>query len=388
MAYTDTELAEIERYIPGFSQMSPIQQQAAIRQLKAQNNPSQQPSSGNSALQIGGTAVAANGLNSIINGGSKVPSTIPTPPILGQSGAAPSILGNFGSMGIGPQAGIVAGTALLAKGTSDLIKGKNDKSPIGLAARGQTAITSGGLSEVARATGLNKIINGGKSEDQQGRDKTRENLQTAGIYDPDFNLTLSDGTKVNMGVDGSIKNYNISPEDLKSPTSGKYIALIAPFGAIAAQGDVKRSSDVVGELFNAVKGTKDPLKEIKALYEKAGIYKEDALAAIDALKDLDDKTREVYKSSINELNLSARPKEGSTATAGSGVTGGGSKVVVIRQPTYITPKPQKTDTATPYRMDLLNKMLAQNSQPIQYPTQAQQPQTPGFSETMNKIIGG
>lgn len=55
---------------------------------------------------------------------------------------------------IAPIAGAVLGTALGAKGAYDTVTGKKDNSPVGLASRAQIGITTMGLSELARASGL------------------------------------------------------------------------------------------------------------------------------------------------------------------------------------------------------------------------------------------
>lgn len=250
---------------------------------------------------------------------------------------------------------------------------------------------------------------GGKSKDQQGRDQTREALVKSGIYGPDYHYTMTDGTKVNMGLDGSVKNYNLSAEDLANPTIGKYIALLAPLGAIAASGDKKRSSDIVGEWTNMVKGAKDPMAEIKALYQKANIFKEDALAAMDKIKDIDDQTRNVYKSSIEELGLPSRGEGG--ANGAPAPSGGGGGPSFTTQQTQLSFKMPKTDYAAATRSTLLNKLLTENSQSIKYPepsvetpagfapvdltktggiptAPAQGSSPTSFNSTMNKIIGG
>lgn len=66
------------------------------------------------------------------------------------SQAAPSVLGNFSSMGFGPQAGIIAGTVMTAQGIKDLVQGKKSSLPT----RAVTAMSTFGGSELARALGF------------------------------------------------------------------------------------------------------------------------------------------------------------------------------------------------------------------------------------------
>lgn len=123
--------------------------------------------------QIGGaylgSKLAGSGSASVatpnIVGASRIvpsPSSVATPNLLSASRVVPPEAGfgnlglenlgygNFGSMGIGPQAGIVAGTALTAKGVKDLIDGKKSD-PL---TRGVTAMSTFGFSEGARALGF------------------------------------------------------------------------------------------------------------------------------------------------------------------------------------------------------------------------------------------
>jgi hypothetical protein len=88
--------------------------------------------------------------------------------------AAPGLMANWGALGMGPQAGIVGGLALGAKGANDLLKGKGQwdpkDDPMGAASRATLGVATGGLSEVARAFGFGK----------QGRDYAGEQRDRIG----------------------------------------------------------------------------------------------------------------------------------------------------------------------------------------------------------------
>lgn len=58
------------------------------------------------------------------------------------------------------------------------------------------------------------IGGGGKSQDQKSRDFFRDDIQERGLVDDDYNLTLADGTKANIGIDG-----NGGKHDVRNPSS-------------------------------------------------------------------------------------------------------------------------------------------------------------------------
>lgn len=112
------------------------------------------------ATKLGSQAAGHYVADQLIGSGSSAIPTnvspgIATPKIVGAKvlpAAEPTILGNFGSMGIGPQAGIAAATMLTAKGVKDLVDGKKSD-PL---TRGVTAMSTFGGSELARLAGFGK----------------------------------------------------------------------------------------------------------------------------------------------------------------------------------------------------------------------------------------
>lgn len=242
------------------------------------------------ASQLGGSsALAANpGANAAWNAGAMEAGGAPMTLADGGAAAAPEA----GSAFLGtaaPVAGAAAGAYLVGKGINDIRKGRKDNSTKGKLARGQTFITSGGTSEIARG------IMGGKNKDQKGRDANRKALQEKGLYDKDFNLQLSDGSMVNMGRDGSKGQYNV---DLNEQGIGDIIASVDPLAAIVSGGDKKRRNDLAGELTNAIKGSKDPRAEARALYAKYGI---DASQANELLGNLGGDDTGAFQNSVNTL---------------------------------------------------------------------------------------
>jgi len=95
--------------------------------------------------------------------------------------AAPTVLSNAASMGALPMAGVAAGTLLTAKGLNDLRKGRTDNTPTGKASRVQTAISTFGFSEAARALGLGQTRT-------NVEDKKLNDLKKQGLLGADFNV--------------------------------------------------------------------------------------------------------------------------------------------------------------------------------------------------------
>lgn len=130
---------------------------------------------------------------------------------IGSSGAAQSGLGaiggNFASMGIGPQAGIIAGAILTAKGAKDLYEDNKTKGLTGWGGRAQLGIATGGLSEVARALG----VFGHKST----RDVAKGHTNSLMSQSPE-------DSKWQSYVSGMRDQFNSAPPDPSKPFAGKY----------------------------------------------------------------------------------------------------------------------------------------------------------------------
>lgn len=264
--------------------------------------------------------------------------------------------------------------------------------------RAQNAFTSGGISEFARFTGLGGNIMGGKSGDQQGRDLSRKALQSAGLYDKDFNLALSDGTKVNMGLDGSVKNYNI---DFSQEGIGNIVADVNPLAYLVANGDKKRASDLAGEFTNAIRQAKDPRAEAKRLYEQLGITKAQAADAFTKM-GLDDGTKNVFLGTFDSLGIQD-PQQGNSDEIARVQASSRAFIDRMNSASRQSAEDAKKAQQTSNRSAIINNLLSKAStagQNINYPkpqtggflsrvaTPGSQPQQAQFSGTLNKILGG
>lgn len=96
---------------------------------------------------------------------------------------APGLLSGFGGLGVLPTAAIAAGTYLGGKSAYDMLKGKEDKSTMGLAGRGILGMATGGISEIARPFMMHK------STREETADKTNELLKQSD--DPNYQAYVS-----------------------------------------------------------------------------------------------------------------------------------------------------------------------------------------------------
>ena len=99
---------------------------------------------------VGGTAAAPAAALPVASGALPAATGVAAAPVEATGLAMPA----FGGVGIAPLAAIAAGTYLGGKSAYDLVQGKDDKSIPGYIGRGTLGIATGGLSELARASGF------------------------------------------------------------------------------------------------------------------------------------------------------------------------------------------------------------------------------------------
>jgi len=167
---------------------------------------------GASTTFAGGQVIAGEAIGTAANGGTIMSTGVTVPasagaPIAsgGASAAGSGIAANAAGMGLGPLAGIAAGTYLGGKSAYDLIRGKKDNSLAGKAGRVTLGIATGGLSELARPFLIRKT-----TRDVQ-KDVTKE-LQK---IDPD-------NKNYQAFVSGMREQFNSAPPDPSKPFAGKY----------------------------------------------------------------------------------------------------------------------------------------------------------------------
>ena len=161
----------------------------------------------------------------------------------------------------------------------------------------------------------------------------------------------------------------------------KVVSYVNPFTLLVTGGDEVAASQLAGQLANAFVKSKDPLAEARALYEKAGLTYDSAIAGINKLK-VDDQTKNVYRSTIDQIGL--RGAETSHGTEG-GAAGQADELARIRASTQGFIHKMQQDSAaqqaasknavkqaaeqqtSSYRSGLLNDLLAKNTQPTPFP---------------------
>ena len=118
---------------------------------------------------------------------------------------AGSIGANAAELGVGPLAAIAGATYLGGKSAYDMLKGKNDKSTLGMVGRGTLGIATGGLSEIARPFFM--------------KPSTRDIAK--GHTSDLLNVGTDDANYQNY-VKGMREQYNSAPVDPSKPFAGKY----------------------------------------------------------------------------------------------------------------------------------------------------------------------
>ena len=160
---------------------------------------------------------------------------------LGAAYSAYNLISNFGHMT--PMAGATNGAALGAYVGTSILPG------IGT---GVGAII-GGI-----AGGIAGLFHNGKHKDQVARDAVRTQLQQIGLVDKDYQLTLADGSKFNIGVDGGHKFTNLDGTERRvyntdgsNPLTGEVIGWAQPLAFLLTGGNKKLKDDFTGYFVNA-----------------------------------------------------------------------------------------------------------------------------------------
>lgn len=138
-----------------------------------------------------------------------------------------------------------------------------DKEKFADVARISNGIFSGGFSELIRA--IPEAFGSGKNERQQQRDGLRSILQEIDVLDNDFKVTLADGSKFDLGVDGENKLENVGTNidgkterftfdvDFSNPIAGTVVGYTNPLATILFGNPAGK--EFTGHLTNAVMST-------------------------------------------------------------------------------------------------------------------------------------
>jgi hypothetical protein len=216
---------------------------------------------GGAAASGTGAAVAAPKIL-----GAKMVSTAPA--------TQATTLSSAGSVAL-PALAVIAGLSETWEGgAKDILRGRGNKQD--WTNMGVNAIGGVGPNLVLRWMGkpsLGRMMTSGKSDDQLLRDDFRGKLKEKGIADKDYNVTLADGSKFNIGLDGKTKYTNIDGKttrnaydvDLNNPLAQHAIKRIDPYVAemYANQMGIPREQ-YVGMLVNAATSNAKTPEEVDA----------------------------------------------------------------------------------------------------------------------------
>jgi hypothetical protein len=191
--------------------------------------------------QAGGAVLGAVGTGYLVNqlgalGGAKTSTALAVPKVVGvkavgsgagaASGAGATgagatttgattgtTLGSVGSVALPVAGAALTINSLWESGMKDIVRGKGDKADytnIGLAAgtMGLSEIANIGLRMMGKRS-IGAMMKSGKSQAQAIRDDFRGDLKEAKVADKDYNVTLADGSKFNIGLDGKTKYENV-----------------------------------------------------------------------------------------------------------------------------------------------------------------------------------
>lgn len=183
------------------------------------------------------------------------------------------------------------------------------------------------------------IFGSSKGREQQARDQVRKGLQSSGILDKDYMLTLADNqTKFDVGKDAGAKLTNAAGEqrhqfdvDFGDKRASEVVGALNPLAAIISEGDEKLTSDFAGYFTNAALTSGDPEENARAFYKQGGYDRDKAYQAVLDLGDkIDPGRRDAYLAGIDKLfgvgqKEEQKEEEKPSKSSGEGGGGGSSK---------------------------------------------------------------
>lgn len=154
------------------------------------------------AIAAAAPSAVAGAAPAIAGGASAAIPGAAAAPIAGEAATAAPAAASIGGLGVLPAAGVGVAALLAGKAGYDMLKGKEDNSIPGYIGRGTLGIATGGLSEVAKYTGLI----GHKSTRERQSDVTNKLMEAAG-----------DDAAAQTYVAGMRKQFEEAPPDPDNP---------------------------------------------------------------------------------------------------------------------------------------------------------------------------
>ena len=151
---------------------------------------------------------------------------------------------------------------------------------------------------------VSRAFGSSKDKDQMNRDVLRKELRKTNFLDDKYNVTLADGNKWDMGVDGSHMLDNIGANidgknqrhtydaDFSDPRTAEAVGAMQGLGAIfSGTGAGKRKDQTTGLLTNAVLSSGDWQQNAMKLIADAGLNHDSAYGLIHQMSQETDKKK-------------------------------------------------------------------------------------------------
>ena len=164
-----------------------------------------------------------------------------------------STLGSIGSVALPIAAGAAIINNAWETGMKDIVRGKGDRADWTNQLANMTpygAVANIGLRLLGKRS-IGAMMKSGKSGAQNLRDDFRGDLKEAGVADKDYMVTLADGTKFNIGLDGKTKYQNVGKNiDDKTTRNAWDVDFSNPLAKFA--------SDKIDPMIRNIYGADDP----------------------------------------------------------------------------------------------------------------------------------
>ena len=165
---------------------------------------------GAAGAEAGASAAGAGGA-AAVPGAVAQPALLGGESALGATGAeaGASTLGSVGSVALPVAAVVAAASNAWATGMKDILRGRGNRAD--WANQGANMVFGAAPNLALRLMGKRSIgamMTSGKSNAQALRDDFRGDLKESGVADKDYMVTLADGSKFNIGLDGKTKYKN------------------------------------------------------------------------------------------------------------------------------------------------------------------------------------
>jgi len=171
----------------------------------------------------------------------------------GATGAATTggTLAGFGSVALPVALAAAAASNMWETGMKDIVRGRGDRADW---ANQAVNVLGGGLPNMAlRLAGKRSIgamMKSGKSNAQALRDDFRGDLKETGVADKDYMVTLADGSKFNIGLDGKTKYKNTDEKTTRNAWDVDFSNPLAKF-----------ATDKIDPMIRGIYGADDPKKK-------------------------------------------------------------------------------------------------------------------------------